>query len=194
MHQIPSYPNRIELGLVAGMLLTRYLDSPCVASASLLLEPGSDCGRYIWPRGASVEAGPDEFRSYAPRNLGGVTATVCTIRLVPRRTDLLPSVSKCRQSWRVLSFRCAEYIGSRAYVRRRRTPAQRVDNWNHGLRSPRQSARAWPQLQPRRHSRAGALLSVAPMRSWRRTFGLRFSGTIGLRVRAMFVRTGRPAW
>src|ERR1035438_10006990 len=40
--------------------LTSYMDSPCVARASSLLDSGSDCGRYIRPLVASVEAGPDD--------------------------------------------------------------------------------------------------------------------------------------
>jgi hypothetical protein len=42
---------------------------------------------------ASVDAGPDDFRSRAPRNLVGDWATGGTIRLVPRWSDLLPSAS-----------------------------------------------------------------------------------------------------
>ena len=41
-----------------GRIIAGYMDSPCVARPSLLLDPGSDCGRYIRPLVASVEAGP----------------------------------------------------------------------------------------------------------------------------------------
>ena len=45
---------------VTQIRLSGYMDSPCVARASSLLDSGSDCGRYIRPLVASVEAGPDD--------------------------------------------------------------------------------------------------------------------------------------
>ena len=52
--------------------LALYMDSPCDASASWLLDSGSDCRQYIRPFDASVDAGPDDIRSQEPRNFVGV--------------------------------------------------------------------------------------------------------------------------
>ena len=50
--------------------------------------------RQIYPASdASVDAGPDDIRSQEPRKFYGVGAAVQTIRLILRRSDLLPSAS-----------------------------------------------------------------------------------------------------
>ena len=51
--------------------------------------------RQIYPASdASVDAGSDGIRSQEPRYLLGVGTPVQAIRLIPRRSDLLPSASR----------------------------------------------------------------------------------------------------
>ena len=76
--------------------------SPCVASASSLVDSGSDCRQYIRPLEASVDAGPDDIRSQEPCRFPGVRATARAIRLFLRRSDLFPSATTLWQSWRVV--------------------------------------------------------------------------------------------
>src|SRR5215469_15853338 len=106
------------------------MDSPYVARASLLLDPGSDCGRYIRPLVASVEAGAlMTIRSQEPHEIPGVAATPRPIRLFLRRSDLFPStctLSQFQAGSTLLNLDCG-FAPVPAYVRPQPPWAPQVD-------------------------------------------------------------------
>ena len=67
------------------------MDSPCVASASLLVDSGSECGRYIRPLMPPSRRALMTIRSQEPHDTPGVGATGPLFRFILRRSDLFPS-------------------------------------------------------------------------------------------------------
>src|SRR5260370_14019861 len=60
--------------IARGSPIAQYMDSPCVASASSLVDSGSDCRQYIRPLEPSVDASPPDIRSQEPCHFHGVLA------------------------------------------------------------------------------------------------------------------------